>query len=722
MLVGAYVECSAALASGSRTLGPAAVLNSIAKLLSMAGLNLGVVLAVLVGGGGLGLWAWTGRRRRLGSGLLLGIAAIFTQFVPYEVIPGVLIDGRPAIVAFAGLFFGASSAVIAGAMALAVRAFIGGPGLSSAVFVVVVSAIMGSAFGRKASPLKWKVADFALFGIGLMLIGAAGGLLLPSRPRSHVLSQMPLLVGTFALVSTLLGILIRDEVRRALDHMALSYREARYRALVHAQPDLLLVLDDVGRYVEIEGLQSKHLPRSRDALLGRTMHDILPKEPADRLLEVVRGVLKEGAVRSFSYEMEVPAGLRQFEARVTPLPEQAEARPSVLWIARDVTDRARLEHRLRQSAKMESIGRLAGGVAHDFNNLLMVIRGHSGLLLESEISPETRHDIEEIDEAAARAATMTSQLMAIGRQQVLEPRQLRPDETIRGSAGLLGRLMGEDISLALVLTAPKLAVLIDPGQFNQILLNLTTNARDAMPNGGSFRIHTRAVQETASADGAEEPAQWNLYIEASDTGQGMSKEVAESIFEPFFTTKAEQGNGLGLATVASIVAQAEGQIKVLSELNAGTTFTICLPAIWVEPIEEEPPQPAPRIEASRDAAATILVAEDELAIQALMSRILERAGYTVLMGSSAEEAIEMSDAHEGHIDLLLTDVVMTGMNGRELADTMQVRRPGVAVLFMSGFDGGALRQRGIHEGERFLAKPFSRQKLLDAVEASLAVR
>jgi two-component system cell cycle sensor histidine kinase/response regulator CckA len=200
-------------------------------------------------------------------------------------------------------------------------------------------------------------------------------------------------------------------------------------------------------------------------------------------------------------------------------------------------------------------------------------------------------------------------------------------------------------------------------------------------------MHTRAAQETASADGAEEPAQWSLYIEASDTGQGMSQEVAESIFEPFFTTKAEQGNGLGLATVASIVAQAEGQIKVRSELNAGTTFTICLPAIWVEPIEEEPPQPAPRIEASGDTAATILVAEDELAIQALMSRILERAGYTVLMGSSAEKAIEMSDGHEGHVDLLLTDVVMTGMNGRELADAMQARRPGVAVLFMSGFDG-----------------------------------
>jgi PAS domain S-box-containing protein len=368
----------------------------------------------------------------------------------------------------------------------------------------------------------------------------------------------------------------------------------------------------------------------------------------------------------------------------------AAAERRVYSVGRDVTAHKNLESQLRQAQKMEAIGQLAGGIAHDFNNMLSVILG-VGQILRQEINEgdPLRADVNEIISAAERAATLTRQLLAFSRKQVLKPRATDLSALLRDMEGMLRRLIGEDVELSMVLAPQAGPVLADPGQLEQVILNLAVNARDAMPGGGRLIIETRTVQvskEYAEAHLGLQPGTYALLL-VSDNGEGMTAEVRERVFEPFFTTKEPgRGTGLGLATVHGIVAQSEGHVWIYSEPGLGTTFKIHLPLR--EGASAQAPQP-PTIFGG-GAGERVLLVEDEPLVRQFTRRALTRAGYRVIEAANGGEALLIVEGHEGPIDLLLSDVVMPRMSGPALAERLQRLRPGLRTLFMSGYSQAAL--------------------------------
>jgi PAS domain S-box-containing protein len=383
----------------------------------------------------------------------------------------------------------------------------------------------------------------------------------------------------------------------------------------------------------------------------------------------------------------------------------------------DVTEHKRLEQRFLQAQKLESIGRLAGGVAHDFNNLLTVITGYAQMVLD-DINTEHpfRESMEEIIRAAGRATGMTRHLLTFSRRQVTQPKNLVLNELVRDVEKMLRRLIGEDIELVLELDPDAGVLCVDPLQMEQVILNLAVNARDAMPAGGKLQIETSRllIDETFADSHLAAHRGSYVMLAVSDTGVGMSPHTREHLFEPFFTTKEPgKGTGLGLATVYGVVKQNEGTIWVNSELGQGSTFRILLPA--VDPAPETAAVPG----ASGDLRGkeNILVTEDEGGLREFIRRILMRQGYNVLQASNGVEALELARAHRGAVDLLLTDVVMPRMGGRELAQRFAVEHPGVPVVFMSGYAD----RPGLVEDlpADYLQKPFTSAALLTRLRLEL---
>jgi len=377
-------------------------------------------------------------------------------------------------------------------------------------------------------------------------------------------------------------------------------------------------------------------------------------------------------------------------------------------IVRDISERRRLQVQLQQAAKMEAVGRLAGGVAHDFNNLLNVIIGYSELMLERRDSGDfLERGAREIHKAADRAAGLTRQLLAFSRQQVLEPKVLDLHEIIAEMKDLLLRMLGEDVELVVIPAEDLGRVRADPGQIGQVLMNLAANSRDAMPQGGRFIVETAnvVIDETFSAQHADMPPGSYVALSVSDTGSGMSSETRSHIFEPFFTTKEKgKGTGLGLATVYGIVKQSGGYIWVYSEPDLGATFKLYLPRVDALP---ERLQPAAAPAANCQGSETLLVVEDEDGVRLLVRDYLRMKGYTVLEAGHGEEALRIAGEHSGEISLMITDVIMPGMNGRELAERMAILRPAMKVLYMSGYAETAVYRKGVLDpGAPFLQKPF----------------
>jgi two-component system, cell cycle sensor histidine kinase and response regulator CckA len=375
----------------------------------------------------------------------------------------------------------------------------------------------------------------------------------------------------------------------------------------------------------------------------------------------------------------------------------------------------RSEEQLRQSLKMEAVGKLAGGVAHDFNNLLSVITGYSELLL-TRTGPRNpaRREIEEIHKAGERAAALTQQLLAFSRRQILKPKVLRMDEVAENLGKMLRRLIGEDIDFATELRGDLWTVRADPSQIEQILMNLCVNARDAMPAGGKLVVSTANVTLESPLVERELTIPTGRYatLRVADNGSGMGEEVLSRIFEPFFTTKdLGKGTGLGLATVYGIVKQSEGYIRVVSAPGEGTAFTVYFPA--AEGKEPETKEDRTVTECGAPAGKwTILLAEDEEMVRELAIEIFQGAGYTVLDAPNGAAALAICDRHEGRIDLLVTDLVMPGMSGIELARRVCDSRPGIPVLFMSGYSEDAKQRLGdLDEGRAFLQKPITPTKL-----------
>ncbi|MBP9146949.1 MAG: PAS domain S-box protein [Thermoanaerobaculia bacterium] len=400
----------------------------------------------------------------------------------------------------------------------------------------------------------------------------------------------------------------------------------------------------------------------------------------------------------------------------------ADGRPTEIvgsWT--DVTERVELEEKLRVAQKLEAIGRLAGGVAHDFNNMLTVIGGN-GEMLDRALAPGAteRLLLGEIREAAARAATLTRQLLAFSRTQVLAPQVVGLDAVVGGVESMLRRLIGEDIALTCELGPETGHVLVDPGQLEQVIVNLVVNARDAMPQGGTLTLRTDAVELDAGACRSRPGLAPGRFarLTVRDSGTGMSAEIRERIFEPFFTTKpVGTGTGLGLSTVFGIVQQSGGHIGVESVEGQGTSFEICLPQL---PAPAEGAVRAPAAAAAPSGKETVLLVEDEAGVRRVARLALERQGYTVHVAASGREALGIAEQQGDAIDLLLTDLVMPEMSGRELADILRARRPGLAVLLMSGYVEDDFVRHGVVTDEvAFLHKPFSLDELARAVRKVL---
>jgi two-component system cell cycle sensor histidine kinase/response regulator CckA len=400
---------------------------------------------------------------------------------------------------------------------------------------------------------------------------------------------------------------------------------------------------------------------------------------------------------------------------LTGRPVQGEQGTSTHFeiIAEDVTERKALEAQLRQSQKMESVGRLAGGVAHDFNNLLNVILGYSEVLEESlDQNNELRKHAEAIKKAGLRAVSLTRQLLAFSRQQMLEPKVLNLNTVVTDTEEMLRRLIGEDIELTTVLEAVLGQVKADQGQIEQVIMNLIVNARDAMPQGGKLVIETANV-ELDEAFAQQHPPTLpgrHVLLAVTDTGVGMDKESQAHIFEPFFTTKEkDKGTGLGLAVVYGVVKQSNGYIWVYSEPGKGATFKIYLPRVE-EAVEKASQSTGPP--KSLQGSETILLVEDEERLRCLVRTLLAQSGYTVLEAGKGAQALEIAHQHQGTIHLLLTDVVMPGMSGKVLAEKMALLHPDTKVLFMSGYTEHAVTAHGVLEAGTFLLqKPFTRDAL-----------
>lgn len=455
---------------------------------------------------------------------------------------------------------------------------------------------------------------------------------------------------------------------------------------------------------------------SKAEAIGRVSHQLLQTSTEGGIEGVLESLAQTGKWEGELHHTRRDGRRIIVESRMIQISEAGRAQ--ILETNRDVTEQRLLEDQLRQAVKMEAIGRLAGGVAHDFNNLLGVILGSAELLATSKDWEAVRTRAGEIESAAKRAANLTRQLLAFSRKQVLEPKILDLNARIREMADMLGRIVGEDVRFSFQLSPDAGRAKLDPSQVEQILLNLVVNARDAMPNGGAIVVETEnaSLDETYCKSHSNVTPGRYVMLAVSDSGVGMDAHTQAHIFEPFFTTKAS-GTGLGLATVYGAVKQSGGHIWLYSELGKGTTFKIYFPLVEEEASEFEQPPAAP---ARSSCSETVLLVEDSESLREITKQFLQLAGYVVADSCNAAEALRFAREHPQPIHLLLTDVVMPGMNGRELAGQFQQLHPETRVLYMSGYTANAIHHHGVlDEGIALLPKPFTRASLTEKVRELL---
>ncbi|SRR5579871_5045443 len=472
--------------------------------------------------------------------------------------------------------------------------------------------------------------------------------------------------------------------------------------------EVIFVKDLQGRYVMINAPGAQMIGHSVVEVIGKTDFEILPTETAEAVTATDAQVLHTGETHTYEVTVPFPSGGRTFLATKSPHFGPSGEIIGLVGVSLDVTDRRQLEQQIQQAQKMEAIGTLSGGIAHDFNNILTVIKGYTGLLLEATQDPKQRALVQHIDQAADRASSLTRQLLAYSRRQVLQPKVINLNSLVMNLDKMLQRLIGEDIQMQTVAASDLGSVKADPGQIEQVIMNLAVNARDAMPKGGSLILETTNIvlDEIYAQKHPGTLAGRYVMLAVSDTGIGMDVETRSRIFEPFFTTKGiGRGTGLGLSMVYGIVKQSGGSIEVYSELGQGTTFKIYLPRIE-EPAELRAAKQslAGRLQGSE----TILLVEDDAQVRDLAAAILTSCGYIVLSANSARTVISECEQHDGDIHLLLTDVVMPGSGGREIAKQVLARRPSTKVLYMSGYTTNAIIHHGVLDpGTHFLQKPFT---------------
>jgi PAS domain S-box-containing protein len=513
-----------------------------------------------------------------------------------------------------------------------------------------------------------------------------------------------------------------EELKRRAAELECEVTERRqqaekYRMLIEQASDGILVMDEDGNCREVNATLIEMLGYTREELLEFNLQDLiyrdeLARDPA-RFSE-----LREGnAVRKARRLVRKDGNTIETEISTAPLEDGR-----FQSIIRDMTDHNNLESQLRQAQKLEAVGRLAGGVAHDFNNLLTVIIGHSDLAMSGLDEDEPRHkDIEQIRAAGERAAILTNQLLAFSRKGVLQPKVVDVNSAVTNLSKMLGRLIHADIELVTRLDPRPARVKIDPGRLDQVILNLAVNARDAMPLGGKLIIETsnRKIETEGTGDYASIQPGSYVMLSVTDTGCGMDAETRSHVFEPFFTTKAPgKGTGLGLSTVYGMVHQSGGHIFVQSEPAQGSTFKILLPSYQGPPVPAERPQLSGTLPEGNE---TVLLVEDEARVRSLASIILRQLGYTVLEATDGQEGLNLALRYEGDIHLLLSDIIMPKMGGKDLAEKLMHERPGLKVLFCSGYTEDPLGQSSVlHTKVPLLQKPFTPRTLADAVRRALS--
>jgi PAS domain S-box-containing protein len=515
---------------------------------------------------------------------------------------------------------------------------------------------------------------------------------------------------------------ITDETERSTAAQALRESEERYRRLFEAAPLPIFLFDvESGRYLAVNEAVVAKYGWTRDEFLNMTVFDIRPPEDVPRLKETLSNLDEVSAQRAGLWRHRIRSG-KIVDVEITTQNVEFGGKKARLAIAADVTERLRLEERLRQSQKMEATGLLAGGVAHDFNNLLGIILGAVELgRRATKASEPVEGYLGEIDAAARRAAELTRKLLAFSRKQVLQVRALDLNAAIGDFLGILRRVVGEDVELVVRCTPEPLVVNADVFQLEQVLLNLCTNARQATPAGGTIVIETsrrRVDEATAAREAWAAPGDF-AQVSFVDTGCGMNAETHARIFEPFFTTKTD-GTGLGLAMVHGIVHQHQGHVHVTSQPGQGTTVRILFP-ITASGLEECLPTPSSESAEERVGQETILIAEDEERLRVLLARSLEHLGYRVLVAQDGEQAASLFQQHHGSVSLAILDVVMPGLGGVQAFERMRAHDPSVKVIFMTGYapDSAQLGALASQEGRAVLTKPFDLGDLSGEVRRAL---
>ena len=533
-------------------------------------------------------------------------------------------------------------------------------------------------------------------------------------------------------------------IKRALDEAenwrerkraeaALQASEARLAGIIESAMDAIISMDDNLRVVLFNAAAEQMFGCSAAEALDQSLDHFIPESLRKEYRKQIRAldaiVNPQQARGGFSVAVGRRINGEEFPIEVSISRIETSEGTLYTLILRDITQRkqteeaqAKLEEQLRQSQKMESIGRLAGGVAHDFSNLLTVIRGYTDLIqTRSTVGKMQIESLEQIRQASNRAADLTRQLLALSRQQILSPTVIDLNKLVTNLNKMLGRLIGEDITVTTVLWPGLWSVIADPGQIEQVIMNLVVNARDAMPTGGRLSIETDNVHLDHNVGQSDPEALTGpcVILRVTDTGHGMDEATKAQIFEPFFTTKElGKGTGLGLATVYGIVKQSGGHIVVSSQPNYGTTFEIYLPANNLPTNKLPTSQSHPvRIQGGHE---TILVVDDEESVCQLVQQTLEGEGYTILKAHSGSAALTLARQYQGKIDLILTDVVMPHMSGREMAEQLKTLQPQMKVIFMSGYTSDIMVRHGVETAEiEFLPKPFSPSKLAAKVREVL---
>ena len=541
-------------------------------------------------------------------------------------------------------------------------------------------------------------------------IGASGNLSARLQVSGH---------DELAFLGTAINGMLEDLEKSQIDR---HEGRTRLSVMMEKMPAVLWTTDKDLRFTSGMGAGLEKLGAHSTEMTGKSLFEYF--QTNDPEFTPIAAHRKALAGESVTYELEWQKLV--FETHVQPFHGSEGELLGVIGVALDITDRKHLADQLRQSAKLQAVGELAGGVAHDFNNLLMVVKGHAEMLTDrlakipADLSAPARQNVEQIQQAAERATGLTRQLLAFSRMQVLQPRVLDLNDAVAGMIQMVSRVIGENIELAFLPGAKLGRVKADPSQIEQVILNLVVNARDAMPEGGRLTIETLNVdldRNYVQQHAVVEPGPY-VMLTVSDTGSGIDPETQARIFEPFFTTKTQgRGTGLGLATVYGVVKQSGGYIWVYSEVGQGTTFKVYLPQVPSE-VEKSAPErvvarPAPGTE-------TILFVEDEESVRELVSEYLRGRGYTILEAPDGVQALELAEKHPGKIHLLITDVVMPRVSGRELATRLTAARAGLKVLYISGYTDDSIFRHGVLEGGMsFLQKPFNLKAIAQKVREVL---